>query len=156
LRWWLGFNEAPTKMIRAAAVFGCVAASGTLSASEPKHVAVTDVRENKQETHVMHVHAKTPEPKRADTKKTAVVLTRKAIVPKHQDAVKATAEEKHVKPVALSRKSVAVKPLEPKLIPESDEKFMKGDYPYDNRPKVTEKFEGVYPKMQSTEKYNSD
>jgi len=116
------FNDASTKMIRVAAVFGCVAASGALSALEPKHLGVTSVAENKQETHVVHVNEKQTKPKL----------------------------------VALSRKSVAVKPLEPKLTPESDEKFMKGDYPYDNRPKVTGKFDGVYPKMQSTEKYNSD
>jgi len=155
-------------MIRAAAVFSCVVASGALTV-EPKHGAVASVHETKHEPEVKHTETKTAAVAQAPKK---VINAKKAAVPPHhadskqsvvkaqiekkQTPVKAKTEKKHSTPVALSRKTVAIKPLDPKLTPESDEKFMKGDYPYDKRPEVTQKFEGVYPKMQSTKKYNSD
>jgi len=158
------------KMMRAAAVFGCVAVVGALNV-EPEHAAVGGTHEAKHEGHVSQVHEKSHQVKHSDPKH---IKEQKVAVPLHRDhaeakvdARSATSETKHIvvksntekklaSPIALSRKTVAIKPLDPKLTPESDEKFMKGDYPYDNRPKVTEKFDGVYPKMQSTKKYESD
>merc|ERR1719316_2077309 len=46
--------------------------------------------------------------------------------------------------------------IEPELTPESDNKFMKKDYPDDKRPKVINKFGHPYPTIQDDTRYDKD